>query len=1141
MDGRAQIDPALAAEYRKRVEHIAELQPLRERYRKMNAVLNELLRLLTAGAPYAFAGPYAQMEYVVDTMSPDSSKALRRLRLHCRYAHRLQPETTEAEQQDVATLGGLIDLLEGRQPERRDASTDAPGHQAPPRPQSAWSVARVSVVNADRLTAVVVARVDGDDNYTEDLSRFGYMKPWLRRGTTLNLVYFSGRLTYAVYEPDLLIDATTIAKCKTPYADDHRLATICKLRPGETSRHIVLGNLAGQFLCETLSAMRRGEGAPPTGDYARSVRHFFRRNALELAATEDIDPEWHDEAKRQQRNTAAALETLRRADSNFNLASAITEASLLGQALGVQGRADLMQTDWRLLVEQKSGKLQTYGRVGAKEEHYAQMMLYRMMMDICYGKYAKTDTHYLLYSKYPPSKGLIREGSSVSEHMGQDLLRFRNAIAHDNLRHTEAREIERDLMAWSAETFRQKSVSDRLWEPYSKPGLEQVLNPIQDATPLERAYVFEMLAFAQREDIIGRLGGSRHGRAGFASLWTSSADERTEAGEAMPGLRFERMEQDEKDDIATDGGSDEGSIIVFAAPKDGTEPNFRPGDSVVLYDYAEGDEPDALASIDIRGTLLALDLGGTVRVKLRSATPRNSFDKEGRVWVMDHDMIGSSTGRQWRQVASLLRAAPERRDLLLAQRRPRVETAGRPKLDHGGMNGMVELQMASRDLFLLVGPPGTGKTSFGLMSILREELARAGSSVLLLSYTNRAVDEICSKLEKDGLAYIRIGPRFSCAQAYRGRLLSMMEMPDVGAVRRTLGEARIVVGTTSAINCNSDSLFALKSFALAIVDEASQILEPQIVGILSATTADAMGRRRPSVGRFVLIGDEKQLPAVVQQRRTQSVVTDERLNGIGLMDCRDSLFERLMRLYGDDPRLTFRLTRHGRMHPEVAKFCNEHFYRGQLVPIPLDHQRATLGLAPERQDSPLRREIASRRVMFVDSHCDTAADDAQQTDKVNPHEADMVARIAHDTLMAWRTAGRTIEAGATLGIVVPYRNQIAAIRSRLQTLASDDETRRIVANMTIDTVERLQGSERDVIIYGFTVRTLSQLEFLKESQYADRDGTIIDRKLNVALSRAREQLIVVGDKRIISAVPLFAALTVEMPEIKMQQQQTLRE
>lgn len=1135
MDVRAQIDPALAAEYRKRVERIANLRPLRERYRKMNAVLNELLRLLTANVPYAFAGPYAQMEYVVDTMAPDSSKALRRLRLHCRYAHQLQPETTEAEQQDVATLGGLIDLLEGRQPERHAAVSAPPEPRTPPRPRSAWSSARVSVVNADRLMAVVVARVDGDDNYTEDLSRFGYMKSWLRRGTILNLVYFTGRLTYVVYEPDLLVDATTITGCMPPYAEDHRLATIGKLRPGETSRHIVLGNLAGQFLGEALSAMRRGGETQPTGDYSRSVRHFFRRNALELAATEDIGPEWHDEAKSQQRNTAAALETLRRTDANFNPATAITEASLLGQTLGVQGRADMMQTDWRLLVEQKSGKMETYRKVGAKEDHYAQMMLYRMMMDVCYGKYAKADTHYLLYSKYPPSLGLIREGSSVNGHLGQTLLRLRNAIARDNLRHTEAREIESDLMAWSAETFRQKSVSDRLWEPYAKPGLERVLNPIQNASPLERAYVFEMLAFAQREDIIGRLGGSRHGRAGFASLWTSSADERTEAGEALPGMRFEKMEQDEKDDIATDGESDEGSIVVFSAPKAGTEPNFRPGDTVVLYDYAEGDEPDALASIDIRGTLLELELGGTVRVKLRSAVPRIGFGKEGRVWVMDHDMIGSSTGRLWRQVASLLRATPERRDLLLAQRRPRVETAEHPKLDHKEMNGMVELQMAARDLFLLVGPPGTGKTSFGLMSILREELARAGSSVLLLSYTNRAVDEICSKLEKDRLDYIRIGPRLSCAQAYRGRLLSMMEMPDVETVRRTLEGARIVVGTTSAINCNSDSLFTLMSFDLAIIDEASQILEPQIVGILSATTADAMGRLRPSVGRFVLIGDEKQLPAVVQQRRTQSVVTDERLNGIGLTDCRDSLFERLMRLYGDDQRLTFRLTRHGRMHPEVASFCNEHFYRGQLIPIPLEHQRATLNLAPERQDSPLRREIASRRVMFFDSHCDTAPDDAQQTDKVNPHEADMVARIAHDTLMAWRTAGRTIAPEATLGIVVPYRNQIAAIRSRLQALASDDETRHIAASMTIDTVERLQGSERDVIIYGFTVRTLSQLEFLKESQYADRDGTIIDRKLNVALSRAREQLIVVGDKKIISTVPLFAALAEEMPEIKMQQ------
>lgn len=112
--------------------------------------------------------------------------------------------------------------------------------------------------------------------------------------------------------------------------------------------------------------------------------------------------------------------------------------------------------------------------------------------------------------------------------------------------------------------------------------------------------------------------------------------------------------------------------------------------------------------------------------------------------------------------------------------------------------------------------------------------------------------------------------------------------------------------------------------------------------------------------------------------------------------------------------------------------------------------------------------------------------------------------------------------------MVPYRSQIAAIRTKLIGAAGKGEMSEMAKRMTIDTVERLQGSERDIIIYGFTVTKASQLEFLKDSQYKSPDGTVVDRKLNVALSRAKEQIFVVGDLDIISQDPLFAELSQEM-------------
>ena len=77
--------------------------------------------------------------------------------------------------------------------------------------------------------------------------------------------------------------------------------------------------------------------------------------------------------------------------------------------------------------------------------------------------------------------------------------------------------------------------------------------------------------------------------------------------------------------------------------------------------------------------------------------------------------------------------------------------------------------------------------------------------------------------------------------------------------------------------------------------------------------------------------------------------------------------------------------------------------------------------------------------------------------------------------------------------------------------------------ISIDTVERFQGSQRDVIIYGFTVQKLWQLDFLTANVFME-DGKVIDRKLNVALTRAKEQMILVGNPKLLQRVNLFARL-----------------
>lgn len=1133
MQNRKIYPPRITKEFQERIGAIESSASYpTAKYRAMNTLMREITDLLTADMPYAMSGTYAKVDYIVSFICPDFEKQVRTLRMHCKKWRLAGSASAYAIKADIRTMRLLAELLSG---EQSAANPPSPAQEATQNgwatsqhDTTPWRTVRVRVIDGHQLANVALEDIDDGGTMTADLTAYDYMGRWLRRGTRLSLIYHGApsrqRLSMVIYEPDYLIDVTSITSCFTPYCVSHRLFFIKQLAPSLSTRHTLLGNMAGQFLDESLSAIRNGRH--PTPDYAASARLFFSNNALALAATPDITADWHKEAQEQQRNVANALLTLKESDPLFAPQKASTEASLISADLGLRGRADLLQSDWNLLIEQKSGKMETFSHKGAKEDHYLQMMLYKTMMSVSFDNDSHSSSQYFLYSKYQPKEGLIREGSSMSPSNTYQTIEVRNAIVHDLIRFGDPVELRREVTSWTVDGFRQRNVSDRLWEPYSKPELERALVPILNADQLAQAYFFEMLAFSIREDLESRIGNSSHGRNGFAELWNTDYADRESAGCTITGLRFASMRRDEEFD--TNG---ECSIVTMAGAQkedDSTpSPNFRTGDPINLYDYDKDGSPDILKSITHRATLLRISADGTVDIKLRSAQPLDIFNDESRLWAIDHDLLESSNLRTFNQLTNLLRSTAERRSLLLGTRPPAVDERRAIRLlDHGPMNALVERQLAAKEEFLLIGPPGTGKTSYGLMSILREELARDGHSVLLLSYTNRAVDEICSKLEKDGVDYVRIGSRYACSENFRGRLLIAHRFENAASVRNLVERTRVFVGTTASIS-GAPALFKLKRFDLAIVDEASQILEPSIVGILSETNGEGL-LRKPNIARFVLIGDQKQLPAVVQQNRSQSAVKDERLKKISLTDCRSSFFERMIRLYGTDTRLVFKLTRQGRMHPEVSDFCNRHFYLGELSPIPLEHQTADLSLRPELQDqSPKTRLLATRRTLYVNSH--TSSDNGTCQDKVNPHEADIVADIAIRILEIYSTAGKGPSADRTLGIVVPYRNQITAIRTRLLTSdALPDSLRPIAQSLTIDTVELYQGSERDVMIYGLTVTHPSQLEFLKDSTYDDADGSHVDRKLNVALTRAREQLIVVGDLDIMQSDPLYSELAVSM-------------
>lgn len=982
------------------------------------------------------------------------------------------------------------------------------------------------VVCYDLLNEMEVSRLQSGD--------WTYVRQLLSEGLTINLVRPRARtFNYSrdlpaggqnldgdgaakvlypeliIVSPDYLVDISTVASCFESYDESPYVSLINKFSEMDTSVPILLGNLASQLLDESVHSKT------PVA-YADSIRRYFRDNALQMAATEGLDSTFHKQAVQQQVNIERAIkETLEKEVGSFDVANVILEPSFFCEMLGLQGRMDLLQRDYRVLIEQKSGKCgypqQNPDVPVQQEKHYVQMLLYMAVLNYGYEydgqKVTNADIQsFLLYSKYKQS--LLRLGPAPE--LLFRALKIRNQLAWFELSYAKGgAEV---LNRLTPELLRRKEMRDTFWEQWVRPKLDAVLRPIHQASELERRYFFRFFRFVALEHILSKMGNNTKENSGFASKWHDTLADKLLAGNIYAGMSIIDM-----------GGEDEGdggitwlrlcldsSISVDAA-------NFRKGDIVVLYSYQQGSDPDVRKSMVFRCSIDDIK-EDEVRLVLRApqSDPSVFSVRKNFFWALEHDFFESSSSGLYRGLHLFVTAPQERRDLILMQRPPQVDETKLLVNDYGKFNPLVQGALRAKDMFLVIGPPGTGKTSFGLMNILKESLSHGdGADILLMSYTNRAVDEVCSKLVSpdDGSApydFVRIGNPLSCDPAYRKYLLCERadEFQKVDDVRRLVADTHIFVGTVTSM-AGSRALFSMKTFDVAIIDEASQILEPHLLPLLCATVMKD-GTAVPVIRKFVMIGDHKQLPAVVQQSQEESQVDDAMLNGIGLRDCRYSLFERMLTAYRDNPDVVYMLRNQGRMHGEIAEFSNASFYEGLLDVVPLKHQVEKLPLHSD-YDNPVDNLIATHRVAFIPS----ALPEQRVSDKVNMVEARMIASLVYH---AYRLYKADFNVSETIGVIVPYRNQITAVRNAIDAYGEE-----CLHDIMIDTVERFQGSQCEVIIYGFTIQYPYQLNFLAANVF-EENGHVIDRKLNVALTRARRHLLLVGNPSLLSRNEVFRSL-----------------
>jgi DNA replication ATP-dependent helicase Dna2 len=398
----------------------------------------------------------------------------------------------------------------------------------------------------------------------------------------------------------------------------------------------------------------------------------------------------------------------------------------------------------------------------------------------------------------------------------------------------------------------------------------------------------------------------------------------------------------------------------------------------------------------------------------------------------------------------------------------------------------LHIALSGPPVHLIHGPPGTGKTRL-LARIVRKCLDR-GERTLLCAPTHTALDVLLVATLRLGLTdFLRLGPKARASQSLKALIAERNHRScfaeDLWDASRTASEfleraRRVPLVAAVAHACASHPFFLRQAFDLAVIDEAGQLSEPFSVGAAARAC------------RVVLGGDHLQLPPIVRNPATgrQAGPNLER-----------SLFERLA-LSGNIPFSRLRVQY--RMNREIQDIPSGLFYGGELEPAPEVARRRLPTRSPLRGDRFIDRIIQGEPpVVFVDVGSD------QGEASYETREATLVEELARAFLVAGVPASE-------IGVITPYRAQQAAVRNRLRMTGPET-----AASVAVDTVERFQGGEREVIIFS-PAPTKGVTSFLADS-----------RRLNVALTRAKSKLILLGDAALLETDSLFRAILERIPRV----------